>query len=379
MKIAVIGLGSSGSMALWRLSSLPGIEAIGFEQFGIGHGYGSYSGESRLFRAAYHEGEKYVPLLRRAKALWRELETVSGRTLFHHFGVISIGHEGDPSFERLLESIELHGLPHKRFNAAQLRAEYPQLDIADDEVGVLDLEGGALRPELAVASAIERARVNGAEVRDHCRITAIVERSEAEGGGLVITSEAGDTVVDRVIVTAGSWSKFLIPELAELVQVRKIVLTWFVPDDASQYQPETLPCFIRDRDGFHVFGAPIVDGYSVKIAGVDVWGVPDTARPEKMNLRLDPAAVSEFGRQAKELFPGIFAEPNRYSVHHDGFTANKTPIIDRCGDVVVIAGLSGHGFKLSPALGDLAAELATVGKSELHHPDFEIAAHEPVI
>lgn len=370
----MIGLGSAGSMALWRLSLMADVEAIGFEQFGIGHPHGSFSGESRLFRTAYQEGAKYVPLLSRARELWGELESASGRRLFHRYGVLTVSRATNGPFVRLLDSIEEHGLPHELLDAAELRERYPQLDVADDEVGVLDPLGGALRPESGVLSAVKQARANGAEVRDHDPVISIADA----GDGVDIVSESGTTRVDRVIVTAGSWSKLLIPELEPLVEVGRITLTWFVPEAAVEplYQPEALPCFIRDRDSFHVFGAPIVDGYSAKISS-DAHPPIGADRPELMDLRRDPAELSEFGREVRKIFPGVSPEPVHYSVHHDGFTPDKTPIIDRRGSTVVVAGLSGHGYKLAPAYGELAAQLATDLPAETYHPDFAIAAHRP--
>lgn len=376
MKVAVVGLGSVGSFALWQLAATPGIEAVGFEQFGIGHGYGGYTGESRLFRAAYHEGAKYVPLLRRSRELWLQLSELAGRSLLHPFGVLSVGREQDEPFQRLLDSVRRHELPHERLDAAALRERYPQLHVRDDEAAVLDLQGGALRPELGVLSALEQAQRLGAQVHDHARI----HRIETGPDGVRIVGDRESIEVDRLIVTAGSWGGELAPVVRDLVEVRRIVLTWFVPKDPAAFAPERLPCFIRDRDGFHVFGAPVVDGYSAKIAGGDVWGKVVGARPEQTQLRLDAAAVSEFGHRVTELFPGVWPEPVRYSVHHDGYTVDKTPVVDWAGsgNVVVVAGLSGHGFKLAPALGELAVQLATAGGAPLYHPDFAISVHKPI-
>lgn len=373
MKVAVVGLGSTGSMALWLVSRMPGVTAVGFEQFGIGHPHGGYSGESRLFRTVYHEGEKYIPLLARARTLWSKLERASGRRIFHDYGVLTVGREADAAFARLRESARTHRLAHERLGTAALRARYPQLDIADDEVGLLDVGGGALRPELGVISAIEAARREGAAVREHEAVGAIVQT----GHGVDLITASGSQHFDRVIVTAGSWSKLLVPEIADLTETRRIVLTWFVPRDAGAYSPEALPCFIRDRDGFHVFGAPIVDGYSAKISR-DVEGPLDVDRPENMSLRVEPEDLSAFGARVQRLFPGVLPEPVRYSAHHDSFTSDKTPIIDSRRDVIVVAGLSGHGFKLAPALGEIAAQLAVDGVAPLRPPDFSIAAHAPV-
>lgn len=371
-KIAVVGLGSTGSMALWHLSRTPGIEAIGFEQFGIGHGYGAYTGESRLFRMAYHEGTTYVPLLRRARELWLQLGAASGRQLIHNFGVLSTGKEDTPAFRSLLASVQDHDLPHERLTAQQLRDRYPGMNTRDDEAGVLDLQGGALRPELAVISAIEQAQRNGAQVHDNTEITGI----EDTGSGVRITAGDTEMMVDQVIVTTGAWSAAVVPEIRDLLEVRKLVLTWFLPTRPADFMPDRMPCFIRDRDGFHIFGAPCVDGYSVKIAGLDLWGGPNCPRIEESDLRLERAAVSAFGRKVHDLFPGVLPEPNRYSVHYDTYTSTKAPIIDRVGDVVVLTGGSGHGFKLAPAYGELATRLAVGIDNPLLSPDFAIAAHD---
>ncbi|MCQ9353091.1 N-methyl-L-tryptophan oxidase [Corynebacterium sp. 153RC1] len=376
--IVVIGLGTMGSMSLWQLSKLAqrfDLEVIGVEQFGLSHSYGAFTGESRLFRTAYHEGEKYVPLLKEARSLWKELGAEAGRELLLDFGCLNVGRSTDAPFVRLRESIEKHGLPYEELDAQALRDRYPGLDFQDNESGIVDLLGGAMRPELAVYSAVEQAKLNGAKVLEHTEITAV---TQLEGGGVEIVAGDQTIVADCAVVTSGAWSKLVLPQLAPLIEVRKLVLTWFLPKIAGEFDPQNLPTFIRDRGDFHLFGAPCVDGYSVKISGLDLWGGPETDRIEDCDLRLDRQALSEFGQQVTELFPGVHPEPNRYSVHFDTYTADKTPIMDRVGDVVVATGFSGHGFKMAPAVGKLCAELATQAHTELMHPSFAIQAHEPV-
>lgn len=196
---------------------------------------------------------------------------------------------------------------------------------------------------------------------------------------MTVVTDDGRDRFDAVVVTAGSWAPQLDERVAELVVARRLLLTWFLPRDAAQFTPEKLPGFIRDRDGFHVFGVPMLDGYSVKVSGGDRWGDVEGI-PEQDCLRLDAEAVSTFGRRVAELFPGLIPEPTRYSLHHDGYTADKTPILDRSasGRLILGAGFSGHGFKLAPATGQLLAQLAVDGEAELDHPDFAIAAHQPV-
>jgi sarcosine oxidase len=68
--VIVIGVGGWGSAALRQLARR-GIKVCGIEQFQIGHDRGSSHGESRIIRMAYFAHPDYVPLLRRAYALWR--------------------------------------------------------------------------------------------------------------------------------------------------------------------------------------------------------------------------------------------------------------------------------------------------------------------
>ncbi|MDO5513430.1 N-methyl-L-tryptophan oxidase [Corynebacterium sp.] len=373
-RIAVIGLGTTGSMTAWHLSRTPGVEVLGFEQFGLGHSYGAFTGESRLFRTAYHEGAKYVPLLVRARELWEELGDLSGRTLLHPFGCLTVGREDSAPYQRMLDSIDTYDLPHESLSAAEMRGRFPGMDFRDDEAGIIDLLGGAMRPESAVMSAVEQARANGAQIVENEKILGIRDL----GDKVVIATEEREETVDRVVVTAGAWVRSLFPEIADMVEIRKLVLTWFLPRVLGDFTPATMPCFIRDRDDFHVFGAPVVDGYSVKIAGMDIWGGPEGDYIEECDLRLDRRKLSEFGARVAELFPGVQPEPNRFSVHYDTFTSTRDPIVDIIGNAVVVTGLSGHGFKMAPALGEMAAALVTRGEAEYYHPDFATAAHEPL-
>ena len=53
-RVAVVGTGSMGAMALWQLAR-DGVDAIGFERYSPGHDQAAAGGESRIFRTAYLE------------------------------------------------------------------------------------------------------------------------------------------------------------------------------------------------------------------------------------------------------------------------------------------------------------------------------------
>ena len=69
----VIGAGGIGAAALAHLARR-GARVLGIDRLSPPHDSGSSHGRTRLIRLAYAEGAHYVPLLKRAFQLWRELE-----------------------------------------------------------------------------------------------------------------------------------------------------------------------------------------------------------------------------------------------------------------------------------------------------------------
>src|SRR5688572_20556254 len=115
--VIVIGIGGMGSATLYHLARR-GLSVLGIERFDIPHDLGSSHGESRIIRLAYAEHPDYVPLLRRAYALWRELETHAGEKLLVTTGGIDAGAGRSATVRGSLESCALHGLPHEVLDAA---------------------------------------------------------------------------------------------------------------------------------------------------------------------------------------------------------------------------------------------------------------------
>ncbi|MBP1326266.1 sarcosine oxidase [Leucobacter exalbidus] len=368
--VLVIGAGSVGSMALWQLSKREGLDVVGIEQYGRVHTHGSYVGESRVFRTAVHEGGTYVPMIQRARTLWRELEAESGRNIYAEVGCLSIAPEGFADFTTALGTVRDFDLKHRTLDTEELRREYPQHRIQDGDVGLLDAHGGGLRPEVAVMSALKIAEANGARLFFN---TSVIDVEERPNGVMVRTTQ-GAWLAQRVVVASGSWSSRLSPELDDLLRLQVLGLTWFMPERPELFVPERFPAFLRDVGSVHFFGAPSFDGYAFKACTNPEWPVyRDVADVPKHHTREE---LIKIGQRAAELFDGINPEPVRESVHHCAYTPDRLPVVDRndSGRVITIAGLSGHGFKFVPQLGEWAAQLVA-GEDTTIDPRFALAAH----
>src|SRR5579884_3054171 len=106
----VVGVGGMGSAALFHLARR-GRRVLGLERFDVPHELGSSHGVTRIIRLAYAESPDYVPLLRRAYELWRELEARAGERLLHVHGGLDVGAPDSGTFAGSLRSCGEHDLP----------------------------------------------------------------------------------------------------------------------------------------------------------------------------------------------------------------------------------------------------------------------------
>lgn len=369
--VVVVGLGSMGSMALWQLAER-GVDVVGVEQFGRVHTRGAYAGESRLFRVAAKEGQVFTPALLRSRELWEKLGASYGQQPLIAAGALSVGPNGHPDLESTLRSIADFDLPHEVLDAAQLRSRYPQFYVEDEDIGVMDTLGGALRPELAVAAATEMALARGATAHYDTTVTAI---EPGPGGVRVVTSE-GELLADKVVVSAGPWTTRLLPELADVVKVVTYPLIWFLPRHIEMFTPDRFPGFMRDLHGVHAFGIPSVDGYSVKATPHFDFPLVDDWSDRTMTLTDEHLRWA--GEQMQKMIPDLIPAASRWSVHGESLAANKMPIIDIMaeGRVVVATALSGNGFKFAPVWGEALADLATAGESRFSEEVFTVDHHK---
>jgi sarcosine oxidase len=357
-RVAVIGLGTAGSMAAWRLASR-GAEVVGYEQFGTAHDRSAHAGESRIFRTAYFEDQSYAPLIRSAKALWRQLEGETGSELLTLSGNLMLG-DASAEMANVSASIDKFGVDAEVVPLEEARRRWPQHPFREDDVVVLDREGGYLRPELAVLNAARRAEALGAELRTYTPVEGI----EVKADGVWVTAGGHNERYDHVVVTPGPWAGKVLPELAALVDVRKAVSAWFVGKEPGAFDPASFPCFIRATPREY-YGLPAMAGNGVKLGLSGAVNRP-VADPDALERTVPLDEVQAFRELVAESFPGLHPDPIRVTAYMEGYTQDGHGIVGRLGGeerLTAVTGLSGHGFKLAPALGEIAADYALNGSS----------------
>ena len=356
--VLVVGLGAMGSMALWRLARR-GARVVGFDRFEPPHALGSSHGESRIIRTAYYEGPGYVPLVREAFGLWRELEAESGDTILTMTGALMIGSPSSDVVAGALASAKEHGLEHEVLDGTQVGRRFARHRLVDDEVAVYEEAAGFVRPEAGIAAALGRARALGAGI-----VTGLpVEHVEPKAGGVQVRA-AGRTWQGRhAVVCAGAWnSAGLVDGLDMKLEVTRQCMVWFRPRTPALHSPEVAPVFVHDIGGSPAlfgYGFPSVDGETVKV-GVSARTAPQN--PDTIDRAINKADLDTAAGYVRTALPDLDPTPVRAVVCLQENSPDRHFVVGAVAPgITVLAGFSGHGFKFAPVIGDIAADLALEG------------------
>jgi sarcosine oxidase len=354
--VAVVGVGSVGSMASWQLATR-GLRVVGIDRFTIPGPFSAYAGESRVFRMVYAEGGHYTPLLQRARDLWRELEAACGATLLNATGVVTIADHDHPDHAALLRAGRERGLTFEVVTGEQARRRLPQHLIREGDVAILDPEGGYVLSERAVFSAVELARRRGASFLGNRNVAAV----ERHGDGWLVRTDQEEVRAPRVLIATGTGAGPVCAALGTHLAVLPQVLTWFPIGDRGLHRSRDEQVFIRSSRDAQFYGFPSTDGWTVKVAAsIYLAEVASAARP----LTWDPRHLDTVRSWVGTFLPGLVPEPVKAVMCADGYTVDGTGLlgcVPGMDGVVVAVGFSGHGFKMATSLGAVAADLIAEG------------------
>jgi sarcosine oxidase len=356
----VIGVGGMGSSTVYHLARR-GCRVLGLEQFNIPHENGSSHGVNRIIRLAYAEHPDYVPLLRRAYELWRELEALSEEPLLFVTGGIDAGHQQSSTVTGSLLACKVHGLPHEFFTAAELTRKFPGCRFPAEIVAVYQPDGGFLLSERCIVNHVLAALSNGAEIHAQEKVT----HWEQAADGVKVVTNRGAYSARRLVITAGPWAASLIPSFAGSVTPERQVLLWAQPVRPELFRLGAFPVFNLEASAdARFYGSPIhsVPGFKI-------------GKYHHRHQKADPDHVDRTIHEEDEraLREGI----RRFFPDADGPTmAMKTCLFTNSPDehfilgihpeipeVIISAGFSGHGFKFCSVVGEIMADLALTGES----------------
>jgi sarcosine oxidase len=368
-QIVVIGLGATGSAALYRLAQR-GVRTIGIDQFDVGHDRGSSHGPTRIFRVAHYENPAYVPLLRRARELWRELEATCGQKLLVTTGIAELGPPGGELLRGTLAAAARHDVPHEVLGAAALMRRYPAFNVPQSYAAVIQPDGGTIEAATALDGYIRAAADAGAIIRVGEKVLAI----EPHHNGVRIITDRDRLEADGVVVAAGPWTAGILPDLHLPLRVTRQVVGWFEPDDAHAFGAEHFPVFLLESQfGIH-YGLPYYRRMGVKVAKHHHFN--EAVDPDRYDMTVSASDEAAIRAPLREFLPGANGRLRGAQTCLYTMTPDETFVIDRLPGsphVVIASPCCGHGFKFSPVVGEIVSDLVTCGSTRHDITPFRLA------
>ncbi|HEX6099883.1 MAG TPA: FAD-dependent oxidoreductase [Thermoanaerobaculia bacterium] len=339
--MTVVGAGAFGVWSALHLQRL-GARVTLADAWGPGHTRASSGGETRVIRAIYGPDRIYVEMVKRSYELWERLDP----SLYVETGALWL-HRGDDAYVRSSVPIlsEL-GFPVDAIALDDARRRWPQISFAGVKSAWLERRAGALSAR---------------------RACGVVRDLFVKNGGTYVTAHVDPSKpidADAVVYACGPWLGTLFPDVVgdAIRPTRQEVFYFGTPRGSDRYQPERFPIWIDFGERIF-YGIPDVHGRGFKLAD-DTRGEAfdptngDRKPTEEGIARARGLLAERFPELAKA--PLLAAEVCQYENSPDGhLILDKHPALK---NVWLAGGGSGHGFKLSPALGEMVAH-AVLGRT----------------
>jgi glycine/D-amino acid oxidase-like deaminating enzyme len=252
----------------------------------------------------------------------------------------------------VVEALIATGVAFERLTSEAVQERWPAIGLPSGVEVVFQADGGVVAAERSVRAQARLAAVAGTTLVDGRVVTELVPAAQ---GIRVTTSNEEEFTAPVAILCAGAWAGPLLRSAGVEVPLAPTQeqVSYFDLD-----RPEPLPSLIdwgadratppylvpdpwepgRFKMGLHHSG-PAVDPDAPRLA-------PDAARLAVVAAYLDERL-----------------SPHRATGVVDTCLYTNTPdedfVLDRVGPLVVASPCSGHGFKFTPLMGALIADLAT--------------------
>jgi sarcosine oxidase len=348
VRVVVVGAGAWGFPTAAELVRR-GHDVTLVDRYGPGNPLSSSGGPTRLWRVADPDPAA-VRLGRRAVAAAERLEARVGRPVRTATGLL--WRDTTASLRQIRESVAAEDVMHTEVPAADVAAFFPGLR-PDGRDALWFPEAGALLAAEALAAYAELFARGGGVAWFESVVTCV----RATTSGASVTLDDDRTVdADAVVVCAGPGTPGLLPGIGLDVPLRSFLeQVVHLGAAGGSSASDSLPCLfdgpVGDEAGIYAMPTPGV-GYKIGIDAPlrellpgDVDRTPHPERTRAIVARADRILPAPGREVVDELVCCWTDSP-------DGWFA-----IDRLDSVVVACGDSGKGFKYSPAIGEILADL----------------------
>jgi glycine/D-amino acid oxidase-like deaminating enzyme len=352
----IVGGGCMGASAAFHMARR-GVRVVLVEK---GHIASGATGHSGAIVRQHYESRVGVRLARESLRFFQRFERETGGSCdFRTTGFLSGTRERDlQAFEGLFELLQSEGIGVRKLTPQEAKEVEPQLEVSDYATVVHDPDAGYADPVATANGFASAAERDGAMLLEDTMARGLVSRKGRVGGvrlrgGRAIASE-------RVLLAAGNWTPALAAEVGLRLPIR------FVRGNVAILRR---PAGFGDPPKIHfdfyhnTYSRPEAEK-DILVGYMDTDPRRTVRRHELADDSVPAAIVRDLRSRLAGRFPAMArGQPRGGWAGVYDVTPDSYPIVDQMAleGLFVAAGFSGHGFKLSPEIGRLLAELMTTG------------------
>ena len=351
----IIGGGVMGCAILYNLAERGLTDAVLLERGVLA---GGSTGRSQAILRMHYSNEVTTRLAWDSLAIFKDFAEMTGAPSGYvktgYF--VIVGEEDRAAMEANVRMQRAVGVDTSVVTAEDVREIAPMVATADGEAFAYEPDSGYADPYSVTAGYANAAKARGARVLAETPAVGI----ETAGGSVrAVLTERGRIETPVAVVAAGPWSgPFLQSVGVELLlrPIRHQVIMLRRPQDVVPDHP-IIGDVVNDM-------SPRPDVGNLTLIGV---GEDERAEPDSFNQGVDMRMVERTSRKLVRRMPGMSG-----ALFRGGWSGLFTttpdwhPILDRVDGVDglhLAVGFSGHGFKLSPMIGVVMAELIAEGRA----------------
>ena len=349
-EIVVVGAGAFGGWTALYLREMGHTVAL-IDQYGPGNSRATSGGESRLIRAVYGEREIYTKWVLQAFERWQAREAEWGKKLFFRTGQLSLATEWTTELTETRKVFDRLGVNYEVVKPDDLDRLYPQMNTRGISVALSTPSTGVLKAREGCVAVAQAFQKKGGRF-----VTAKVELGQRGGGALrdVVLSTGQRVSAQTFVFACGPWLPKVFPSVMKnkLATPRRAVFFYGTPPGDERFTYPNFPTWSVDN----AYGFPSIEGRGFKVVPTFERELVD---PDTQEHSLTTDELRKGRAFVDKWFPALAKQPlvdsricQREDSVDDHFIVQPH---QELGNVWLVGGGSGHGYKHGIMLGDYVA------------------------
>jgi monomeric sarcosine oxidase len=356
--IVIVGAGIVGLSTALALLQMGIAKVTVVEQSAVDHERGASHGISRLLRFEYGADRFYPEMVKLSLQRWRKLEEMTRRSLYTSTGVLVLGNNTDDFARNSYDVLHSLGYPSESLSRRDCQQRFPQFSLCNYDFFTYNVEGGILHASYSLQTLKDAISELGGKFLENQQVTQIGHDNALKPIRLRLRS-GYELTADRLVLAVGPWVHHLLGDLHLPIRLTQQHTLYFDNLPASTFGLSAFPAFMAGE----LYGFPIYDhgrhprsGW-LKVAS-HTFGMD--AEPDDI-VYIAPQTINDVMHALYQILPNlqqaklVHVDSCIYDVSPDeGFILDTLPADPR---IVFATGLSGHGFKFGPLLGEMLSSL----------------------